>query len=420
MAEKRKHIMSTVFESAIGLVRDVATLLEFEKRYPGQRLVERISMPDKMVMFRTTLQKDDGTMAVYPAYRVQHCDILGPYKGGIRFHPDVDLEEVKALALWMTLKTALVDIPFGGAKGGIAVNPASLSKTELERLVRKYTSRLVRDIGPSTDIPAPDVGTSAREMAWIYDEYRKHCDVARAVVTGKPVEIGGSLGRKEATGRGVICTMLAAINQLGLKNVRVAVQGFGNVGSHAAIDLAERGITVVAVSDVTGGIHNPKGIDIAALVKHVAATGGVRGFKGAKPCADVLAVPCDVLLPCALENVITPKNAAKIQAKLIVEGANGPTTPEADAILEKRGIFVVPDILANAGGVIVSYFEWVQNREGFYWDEEEVNARLFKKLNQAYVRVAEMAARRRVSMRKAAYCLALEKIASGMVARGVQ
>jgi glutamate dehydrogenase (NAD(P)+) len=412
--------MNTVFESAIGLVKDVALLLDFEKRYPGQRLVERISMPDKMVMFRATLQKDDGTMAVYSAYRVQHCDILGPYKGGIRFHPDVDLEEVKALALWMTLKTALVDIPFGGAKGGISVDPTSLSKTELERLVRKYTSRLVRDIGPSVDIPAPDVGTSAREMAWIYDEYRKHSDVARAVVTGKPVEIGGSLGRKEATGRGVICTMMAAVKQLGLKNIKVSIQGFGNVGSHAAIDLTGRGITVVAVSDVTGGIHNPRGIDIAALLKHVAATGGVRGFKGAKPCGDVLTVACDVLLPCALENVITAGNAGKIQAKLIVEGANGPTTPEADAILDKRGVFVVPDILANAGGVIVSYFEWVQNREGFYWDEEEVNTRLFKKLNKAYARVAEMAARRQVSMRKAAYCLALDKIASGMVARGVQ
>ncbi len=412
--------MATVFENAIGLIREVSDMLELDKRYPGQRLVERLTVPDKIVMFRSTLQKDDGSMAVYHCYRVQHCDVLGPYKGGIRFHPDVDLEEVKALALWMTLKTALVNIPFGGAKGGFSVNPSALSRTELERLVRKYTSRLVGDIGPSTDIPAPDVGTSAREMAWIYDEYRKYHDVARAVVTGKPIEIGGSLGRKEATGRGVVCTMLAATKQLGMKNVTVAVQGFGNVGSHAALDLAQRGIKVVAVSDVTGSIHNPKGLDVSALVKHCAKTGGIRGFKGAKAIDDVLTVPCDVLLPCALENVITAKNAAKIKARLIVEGANGPTTPEADRILDKRGVFVVPDILANAGGVIVSYFEWVQNREGFYWEEEDVNQRLFRKLEKAYALVAAMAKERKVTMRQAAYCIALEKITRGMTARGVQ
>lgn len=412
--------MSTVFEDAIELVRSIAEMLEIPKNHPGEMIVERLAMPDKIIMFRATLQKDNGSMEVFRCYRVQHSDILGPYKGGIRFNPHVDLEEVKALALWMTLKTALVDIPFGGAKGGIAVNPKALSVTELERLVRRYANRLVNDIGPSTDIPAPDMGTSAREMAWIYDEYRKHRDVARAVVTGKPLEIGGSVGRKEATGRGVVLSMMSAVEQLGLKDMTVAIQGFGNVGAHAALDLDAQGIKVVAVGDASGSIHQPRGLDIGKLIVHCHATGGVRGFAGAEPCEDVITVPCDVLLPCALENVITGKNADKVHARLIVEGANGPTSAEADKILHERGVFVVPDILANAGGVIVSYFEWVQNREGFYWEEDEVNSRLARTLRKTYQRVAEMAARRTITMRQAAYCIALDKIVRGMVARGVQ
>lgn len=412
--------MATVFENAISLVRDVADMLGLEKKYPGLQLVERMAIPDKTIMFRGTLQKDDGSMQVYLCYRVQHNDILGPYKGGIRFHPKVDLEEVKALALWMTLKTSLVDIPFGGAKGGIAVDPRTLSLTELERLVRKYTFRLVNDIGPNIDIPAPDMGTGAREMAWIYDEFRKHRDVARAVVTGKPIEIGGSLGRKEATGRGVVCAMLAATAQLGMKNYKVALQGFGNVGSHAALDLAGRGIKVVAVGDVTGSIHNPKGLDIQALVAHRDKTGGVRGFHGGKEAADVITIDCDVLLPCAIENAITGDNAGDVKARLVVEGANGPTTLEADRILARKKVLVVPDILANAGGVIVSYFEWVQNREGFYWEEEEVNNRLFRRLHKSYTRVAETALQKKITMRQAAYCLAIDKIIRGTIARGVQ
>lgn len=412
--------MATVFENAISLVRNVADMLDLGKKYPGLQLIERMEIPDKTIIFRGTLQKDDGSMQVYLCYRVQHNDILGPYKGGIRFHPQVDLEEVKALALWMTLKTSLVDIPFGGAKGGITVDPRTLSLTELERLVRKYTYRLVNDIGPNIDIPAPDMGTGAREMAWIYDEFRKHRDVARAVVTGKPIEIGGSLGRKEATGRGVVCTMLAAAEQLGLKNYRVAIQGFGNVGSHAALDLAGRGIKVVAVGDVTGSIHNPQGLDVQALVAHCDKTGGVRGFHGGREVVDVITADCDVLLPCAIENAITGDNAGEIKACLVVEGANGPTTPEADRILARKKVLVVPDILANAGGVIVSYFEWVQNREGFYWEEDEVNTRLFRRLHKAYNRVAEMALQRKISMRQAAYGLAIDKIVRGTVARGVQ
>jgi glutamate dehydrogenase/leucine dehydrogenase len=410
-----------VFESAIGLVEKTADILNFEKRFHGMQIIDRIRIPDKVIMFRATVQLDSGPLKVFNCYRIQHSDVLGPYKGGIRFHPEVDLDEVKALALWMSLKTALVDIPYGGAKGGITVDPKILTITELERLVRKYTSRLVNDIGPNIDIPAPDMGTSAREMAWIYDEYRKYRDVARGVVTGKPVALGGSLGRKEATGRGVVCTMLEAANELGLKNYTVAVQGFGNVGSHAALDVFERGIKVVAVEDITGSVHNPKGLDIPALIKHRDQTGGILGFAGGQQLTeDIVAYPCDVFLPCAKENMITVANANYMKARLVAEGANGPTTPEADKILAERNVLVVPDILANAGGVIVSYFEWVQNREGFYWEEEDVNNRLFARLRKAYARTREFATQKKVTMRQAAYCIALEKIVRSMIDRGVQ
>lgn len=412
---------ANVFANAFSLVEKTADLLNFEKRFHGMEIIERLRLPDKVIMFRATVQLDSGPLKVFNCYRIQHSDVLGPYKGGIRFHPEVDLDEVKALALWMSLKTSLVDIPYGGAKGGITVDPKSLTITELERLVRKYTSRLVNDIGPNIDIPAPDMGTSAREMAWIYDEYRKYRDVARGVVTGKPVALGGSVGRKEATGRGVVCAMLEAVNEIGLKNYTVAVQGFGNVGSHAALELHQRGIRVVAVADVTGAVHNPQGLDIAAMIQHRDATGGIKEFTGGQPCADDLAgYPCDVFLPCAKENMITAANAGGVQAKLIVEGANGPTAPEADAILARRGVLVVPDILANAGGVIVSYFEWVQNREGFYWDEEEVNKQLYSRLRKSYARTRKFSAEKKMTMRQAAYCLALEKIVRSMIDRGAQ
>ncbi|MDD5484191.1 MAG: Glu/Leu/Phe/Val dehydrogenase [Kiritimatiellae bacterium] len=416
-----KEAKVNVFESAIGLVEKTAEIMNFNKRFHGMEIIERIRVPDKIIMFRATVQLDSGPMKVFHCYRIQHSDVLGPYKGGIRFHPEVDLDEVKALALWMTLKTALVDIPYGGAKGGITVDPKSLSVTELERLVRKYTSRLVNDIGPNIDIPAPDMGTSAREMAWIYDEYRKYRDVARGVVTGKPIALGGSLGRREATGRGVVCAMLEAVNNLGLKNYTAAVQGFGNVGSHAALDLYQRGIKVTAVEDVTGSACNPDGLDIPAMIRHRDSTGGISGFSGGRALNEsIVGYSCDVFLPCAKENMITAENAPKIKARLIVEGANGPTTPGADKILEERGVLVVPDILANAGGVIVSYFEWVQNREGFYWEEEEVNHRLFSRMRKAYARTKEFSARKKMTMRQAAYCLALEKIVHSMVDRGVQ
>jgi len=412
--------MANVLENAISLVEKTADILNFNKRFHGQEIIERLRIPDKVIMFRASVQLDRGGLKVFTCYRVQHSDILGCYKGGIRFHPDVDLDEVKALALWMSLKTSLVGIPYGGAKGGITVDPKTLSVTELERLVRKYTSRLVNDIGPNIDIPAPDMGTSAREMAWIYDEYRKYRDVARGVVTGKPIALGGSLGRKEATGRGVVCTMLEAVKDLGLKNYTVGVQGFGNVGAHAALDCFERGIKVVAILDITGAACNPEGLNVPEMVKYRDQTGGIEGFPGGKPFEDIVSYPCDVFLPCAKENMITEENAASVKAKLIVEGANGPTTPEADKILEERKIVVVPDILANAGGVIVSYFEWVQNREGFYWEEEDVNTRLFNRLRKAYAAVKEMTAAKKVSFRQAAYCIALEKIVQAMISRGVQ
>jgi len=412
--------MGTVFENAISLVRKTADLLTLDKRYPDMQIIERIEIPDKMIMFRATVQLDTGPLKVFNCYRIQHSDVLGPYKGGIRFHPEVNLDEVKALALWMTLKTALVDIPYGGAKGGITVDPKTLTPTELERLVRKYTFRLVNDIGPNIDIPAPDMGTSAREMAWIFDEYRKHRDSAYGVVTGKPIALGGSLGRKEATGRGVVCAMLEAVKELGLKNYTVGIQGFGNVGSHAALDIHARGIKVVAINDITGSVQNPNGLDIPAMIKHRDQTGGIDGFPGGKPLDDFTSYPCDVLLPCAKENMITADNAGGVKARLIVEGANGPTTPEADQILESKKVLIVPDILANAGGVIVSYFEWVQNREGFYWEEEDVNNRMFTRLRKAYARVRDIATQKKVSLRQGAYCLALEKIIRAMVDRGVQ
>ncbi len=417
---KKGATMDELLQNALNMVRKTAVKLDLEKRFPGQALLQRLEIPDKTISFRISMQRDNGDIMVFTGYRVQHSDALGIYKGGIRFSPDVNLDVVKALALFMTLKTAVVNIPYGGAKGGVPVNPAELSRTELERLVRKYTHRLVDDIGPNIDVPAPDMGTSEREMAWIYDEYRKHRDVARGVVTGKPIDLGGSLGRTQATGRGVVCVMLEAARDMQLKDYTVAIQGFGKVGSYAAEKLHEEGIAVVAAGDITGSIANNHGLDIPALTEHVRRTGGVKDFPDAEPIEDVLQAPCDVLLPCALENVIHEENAADIKARLIVEGANGPTTPGGSAVLNDAGIVVVPDILANAGGVIVSYFEWVQNRKGFYWDEKEVNTQLYERMRRAYVQVRDFAEQRKLNLRDASYCMAVEKICLAMMARGVQ
>jgi glutamate dehydrogenase (NAD(P)+) len=360
---------------------------------------------------------------MFEGFRVQHNIARGPAKGGIRYHPDVSLEEVSALASWMTWKCAVADIPFGGGKGGIKVDPRTLSRAELERLTRRYAADLSDLFGPESDVPAPDVNTGEREMAWIVDTYSMHeRRTELAVVTGKPLEVGGSAGRREATGRGVMICIEQMCKHLGmpLAGARVAVQGFGNVGGVSADLLArECGARIVAASDVTGAIYNEAGLDVPALLQHVTQKKGVAGFPGAKPLtSSIIEVDCDILVPAALENQITSDNAARVKAKIVGEGANGPTTPDADKILEERGIHVIPDILCNAGGVTVSYFEWVQNRMGFYWQEAEVNTRLREKMVKAFGDVIDMKMKtdagakegQRVSLRIAAYMVAIQRV----------
>ena len=367
---------------------------------------------------------DDGTIRMFEGFRVQHNIARGPAKGGIRYHSDVSLEEVSALASWMTWKCAVADIPFGGGKGGIRVDPHTLSRAELERLTRRYAADLSDLFGPESDVPAPDVNTGEREMAWIVDTYSMHeRRTELAVVTGKPIEVGGSAGRREATGRGVmICIeQMCKYLDIPLAGARVAVQGFGNVGGVSADLLArECGAKIVAASDVSGAVYNEAGLDVPALLQHVAQTKkGVAGFPGAKPLTTpIVEVDCDILVPAALENQITSDNAARVKAKIIGEGANGPTTPDADKILESRGVHVIPDILCNAGGVTVSYFEWVQNRMGFYWQEAEVNTRLREKMVKAFGDVIAMKTKTdaatkegpRVSLRIAAYMVAIQRV----------
>ena len=378
---------------------------------------------------RTTIQSlpvvmDDGTIRIFTGYRVQHSIARGPAKGGIRFHQDVTLDEVSALASWMTWKCAVADIPFGGGKGGIVVDPRLLSLRELERLTRRYAADLSDVFGPDSDVPAPDVNTGAREMAWIMDTYSMHSRRTEyAVVTGKPLEIGGSAGRREATGRGVMICVEQMCKHLDmpLKGARVAVQGFGNVGGVAADLLArECGARIVAASDVSGAIHNPNGLDVTALLAQVEAHKGVAGFTGSQPLGtSILEYDCDILVPAALENQISGGNAARIKAKIIAEGANGPTTPDADKILDGRGIWVIPDILCNSGGVTVSYFEWVQNRMGFYWMEDEVNGRLREKMEHAFADVLATVVREKCSMRTSAYMVAIQRVLKVHELRGM-
>jgi glutamate dehydrogenase (NAD(P)+) len=366
---------------------------------------------------------DDGTLRVFTGYRVQHSIVRGPAKGGIRYHPQVTLEEVEALAAWMTWKCAVVNIPFGGGKGGIVCDPDHLSKGELERLTRRYAADLSDLFGPESDVPAPDVNTNAQTMAWIVDTYSMHeRRTEYAVVTGKPLEVGGSAGRREATGRGVLLCVREACLHLGLplRGARVAVQGFGNVGSVSAELMAKEGAKIVAVADVTGAIANPQGLDVAALIAWVADHRGVAGFPGAKPLTSpIVEVDCDILIPAALENQITQENAERVRAKIVAEGANGPTTPDADRILEKKGVFVIPDILCNSGGVTVSYFEWVQNRMGLYWPEREVNDRLEHTMVQAFHDVLAKSVEHRVNMRVAAFMVAIERVVKVIMLRGV-
>jgi len=399
--------------------------LDLGRAYPGRDILSRLTTPDRSIECRLTFQRDDGDLQVCMAYRVQFNDDRGPYKGGIRFHPIVDLSETKALAFWMYLKTAVVDIPFGGAKGGVAVDYESLSLQEKERLTKRYVLVLEDALGSQKDIPAPDVNTSEREMGWILDAWRMiHGRYDRGVVTGKPLGMGGSQGRREATGRGVVMTIAEAAKDIGLdlSGATAAVQGFGNVGSTVARLLHEMGVRLVGVSDVTAAIVNDEGLDIPRLWQHVSSGGALGQFSQAETIErdSLLTKPVDILVPAALENAITAENAPQVSAKLIAEGANGPVAPEAVDILQDKGIRVIPDILANAGGVTVSYFEWVQNRQEFYWTEQQVNERLAEVMVRAYRQVAGLAEKEKCTLREAAYRIAIRRVAEAAVRRGVQ
>lgn len=407
----------TIARQQLGIVADTLGL--------DPAVHEVLRFPRRELTVHLPLKRDDGTVEIFTGFRVHHNLSRGPAKGGVRYHPDVDLDEVRALAFWMTVKCAVVNIPFGGAKGGIACDPNKFSQRELEALTRRYTAEIFPLIGPDKDIPAPDVGTNGQVMAWIMDTYSAQIGhTAPAVVTGKPIAVGGSEGRVEATGRGVVTVAREALLSHGeqLPNSSVIVQGFGNVGSAAAALFYRSGARIVAVSDVNGAISNPKGIDVLALIQHVARTKSVVGFEGAEPIPagdDILTYPCDLLVPAALGGVITSENAPKIQARYLIEGANGPTTPQADVILREKGVVVVPDVLANAGGVTVSYFEWVQGLQAFFWTEQEVNARLEQILVRAWQQVNAEAKRYNTDLRTAAYIVGVRRVAEATAARGI-
>jgi glutamate dehydrogenase (NAD(P)+) len=392
--------------------------------HPDADSLEPLRHPRRQVIVSVPVMMDDGHLRIFEGYRVVYDTSRGPGKGGIRYHPDVNLDECKALAAWMAWKCAVVDVPFGGAKGGVACDPLKLSDGELERITRRYISEIFDLIGPTVDIPAPDVGTSPRVMAWVMDTFSmKKGYVEPGVVTGKPIALGGSGGRLEATGRGLLFTTRETLKRIGrdLSGSSVAIQGFGNVGSNAARLLHAAGANVVAVSDVSGAIYDPRGLDLPRLMAYCRETGGLHGFPGARPLdnAALLRLDTDVLLPAALEDQITRENAAEVRARIIVEGANGPTTPEADEILARRGVLVVPDILANAGGVVVSYFEWVQDRYGYFWKEADVNERLEEKMVSAFDAVWTTRERYEVDARTAAYILAVDRIMEARKLRGL-
>jgi glutamate dehydrogenase (NAD(P)+) len=409
----------SVFGAMLREFEGAARILNLE---PG--LWQMLTHAKRQIIVSCPVQMDNGEIQVFTGYRVQYNVTLGPAKGGIRYHPGVTLDEVTALAAWMTWKCAVAQLPFGGGKGGVICDPTRMSRRELEALTRRYTAEIIDAIGPDKDVPAPDVNTNEQIMAWFSDTYSMHVGhTSTAVVTGKPVEMGGSLGRREATGRGVMITARESARHLGfeLKGSRVAVQGFGNVGSIAAELLALQGAKIVGVTDWKGGVQNPKGLDIPKLIDHVKEHKTVHGFAGGDPlgAADVFKLDCDILIPAALENQITDENAGDIKAKLIVEGANGPTTPDAHKLLHERGVFVVPDILANAGGVTVSYFEWVQDRHGYFWTEKEVNERLEAKMVEAFDVVLKTAQKYKVDMRAAAYIVAIGRVATVTRLRGM-
>src|SRR5882757_834531 len=383
-----------------------------------------LSVPAREIIVHIPVGMDDGTIEVFTGYRVQHSSARGPGKGGIRYSPDVSLDEVRALASWMTWKCAVVNIPFGGAKGGVICDPKKMSQGELERLTRCYTAELIEFLGPEKDVPAPDMGTDEQTMAWIMDTYSMHMrQTVTAVVTGKPINIGGSRGRREATGRGISVVCDQALRYLGMpvKGCRVIVQGFGNVGSNAAKLLHEKGYTVIGIAEYDGGLYNANGIDILALFEHRKQAGTITGFAGAEPADqhELLTLPCEILIPAATENVITSRNAADLQCRILCEGANGPTTVVADEILAGKGVFVIPDILANAGGVTTSYFEWVQDRQGYFWKESVVNERLDSIMIDSFIDTIRYAETHHVNNRIAAYMLAIDRVAYTTKQRGI-
>jgi glutamate dehydrogenase (NAD(P)+) len=386
---------------------------------------ERLRTPQRALVVSFPFRRDNyETVDTVFGYRVRHLLTMGPTKGGIRYDLDVDLGEVTALSMWMTWKCAIMALPFGGAKGGVRIDPHTLSRSELQRITRRYTSEIIEMIGPDTDIPAPDLGTDEQVMAWIMDTYsQQKGHTVPGVVTGKPIEIGGSYGRREATGRGVVTCMLEASREIGLslQDARVVVQGFGQVGSAAARIAVQHGARLVGLSDVSGGVHAPGGLDLAEVDRHLAENKQLKGLPGAEPVSneEVLEVPCDVLIPAAVQNQLTAKNAGRIQAKLVVEGANGPTTLEADAIFHERGTTVVPDILANAGGVTVSYFEWVQGLQQFFWSEQEVNDRLIRLMQRASKDVWSVSRAKGVDLRTAALMRGIERVTEAKRRRGV-
>jgi len=403
-------------------VRQFATAAE--RLHLDRNVASRLRRPDRALIVSVPTRLDDGSVQVFTGYRVQHNDVLGPFKGGIRYHPDVNLGEVSALAMWMTWKCSLVGLPLGGGKGGIACDPSKLSRQELQAMTRRYTAEILNFIGPEIDIPAPDMGTNEQVMAWIMDTYSQHKGYAvPGAVTGKPVAIGGTLGRREATGRGVVYTIIEAAKHLGisLSKCSAAVQGFGNVGLVTAKELAGQGAKIIGVSDRSGGVWNEKGLPLDHLISYKEKNHRLEGFPGGERISGValLELPCDILVPAAGEMQVTGENAARLKCRILAEGANGPTTPEADGILREKGIFVIPDILANAGGVIVSYFEWVQDLQNFFWTEAEVNKKLREILTRAFHEVLGMSQREKVDMRLAALMIGIDRVARAMLWRGL-
>jgi glutamate dehydrogenase (NAD(P)+) len=390
-----------------------------------ENLVEYMRYPRREFTVNFPVRRDNGSIEMFTGYRIHHSTVMGPSKGGLRFSTAVTLDEVRALAMWMTWKCALVNIPYGGAKGGVVVDPKTLSMGELERLTRRYASELIPLMSPMMDIPAPDMGTNPQVMAWIMDTYSMTVGYSvPAIVTGKPLAVGGSEGRTEATGRGVIVCMLAALKYHGITNpngVRIVVQGFGNVGSNAALYAHELGFSVVGISDVDGGLYDPNGLNIPELTDYLKNHGSLRGYNKAELVtnADLLTLPCDVLIPAAMEGQIHAGNTNMIQARFIIEGANGPTTPEADDILNDKGVYIVPDILANSGGVIVSYFEWVQDLQAFFWGKSAVFENLERILSAAYQTTQHTAERLKLDMRTAAQVTAIQRVANALATRGI-